>query len=583
MNKYAMNVGNVKMPFYDVIIVAAGLGTRMGDYSTGIPKLLINVAMKSVLERIIDSYGRELHYRVVCHSKHVAAVKAYAEAHLVGINVSITAVDEALGSAHALSRGASDLMDGRPVLVTWSDIYLKQQFNCSDLYMQTCSWANEGVDEPVVFTTHARSCRYVFDSSVRRIRKLNNQNGNVLGIYFVPKFSAFTYEPGNDFVDCIEQLSSTGMLEELRLGCTNSLPVDVGDAEKLELQASLEQTNVSRAFNTIVDLGREMLLKKPVDARGARLAAYESNWYSTLARLGIDAPVPKTWTRANLQLTNENESFKDADCTDGIIMERVWGLTVHNAIQSAYLNLPSHEQRDAVRTIIERHLQAVASLHKRPCFLPSADLVVAVEREAVVKTRGRFDHVWPIIEAIGGSVSVVNGIELPSQLSYRDLALWLGRQILTHYATSTGHLADGVAFIHGDCNFSNALIDNASNVTLIDPRGYFGQLNCLGPVDYDYAKILYSLSGYDGFNNAPLFKLNSLTVNSVEFTIEKPVSSEILAEIESEIGSPVRTMWVALIWINLASYFVNNPIKAYAAFFHGLSLAAEIYKKENNK
>jgi hypothetical protein len=207
----------------------------------------------------------------------------------------------------------------------------------------------------------------------------------------------------------------------------------------------------------------------------------------------------------------------------------------------------------------------------------------AVNQEAVVKTNDRFDHVWPIINAIGGSIKQVNSIELPEHLSYKELALWLGSRILRHYSKSSVISAGSIAFIHGDCNFSNALIDTTSNVTLIDPRGYFGDLNCLGPVDYDYAKILYSLSGYDRFNNSPLFNLKKLTQDEVEFIIEKPVSSEIEAEVESAIGSPVRTMWVALIWINLASYFVNNPIKAYAAFFHGLSLAAEIYKKENNK
>lgn len=583
MSQNALKIGNTKRPFDDVVIVAAGLGTRMGEYSNGIPKLLINIAMKTVLERIVESYGRDLRYRIICHSKHVHVIKAYADVHLSSVSVSITPVDEALGSAHALSVGANDLMDGRPVLVTWSDIYLTNKFSCSEIFMQTTGWANEGVSEPVIFTTPARGCRYVFNSDSRKIVKLNSQNGNVVGIYFIPNFTSFTYCTGDDFVDCIEQLSSSGCLEELRLGCTSSLPVDIGDIEKLQSQASLEKNNVSRAFNKIIDLGHDLLLKKPVDSRGARLAAYESNWYATLDKLDISAPIPKTWIRVNLQLLNEYDKFQDFASDDGIIMERVCGLTVFQAIQAVYKDLESHEHYEAVSTIIQRHVRAVSVLHEHECSLSKSDLMKAVRYEAVTKTADRFDHVWPIIEGINSTIDEVNGIKLPSDLSYRELALWLGEKICQHYENQEKEWANNVAIIHGDCNFSNALIDTGSNVTLIDPRGYFGHINCIGPIDYDYAKILYSISGYDGFNNAPLFCIKSFMGGAIEFNIEKPVSSEIAELLDQEIGSPVRTMWVALIWINLASYFVNNPIKAYAAFFHGLSLAAKIYKKENNK
>jgi Ser/Thr protein kinase RdoA (MazF antagonist) len=56
--------------------------------------------------------------------------------------------------------------------------------------------------------------------------------------------------------------------------------------------------------------------------------------------------------------------------------------------------------------------------------------------------------------------------------------------------------------IHGDCTFSNIMLSNDTLMPiLIDPRGYFGQTKIYGDVDYDWAKLYYSLKGdYDQFN-----------------------------------------------------------------------------------
>ena len=56
--------------------------------------------------------------------------------------------------------------------------------------------------------------------------------------------------------------------------------------------------------------------------------------------------------------------------------------------------------------------------------------------------------------------------------------------------------------IHGDCTFSNIMLDTNNNPIFIDPRGYFGFSEIFGDVDYDWAKLYYSIKGnYDQFNN----------------------------------------------------------------------------------
>jgi tRNA A-37 threonylcarbamoyl transferase component Bud32 len=62
--------------------------------------------------------------------------------------------------------------------------------------------------------------------------------------------------------------------------------------------------------------------------------------------------------------------------------------------------------------------------------------------------------------------------------------------------------------IHGDTHLGNILLDKNDNLFFIDPRGYFGETQLFGLYEYDYAKLLFGLSGYSVFDN--------MTINEVE-------------------------------------------------------------------
>jgi hypothetical protein len=51
---------------------------------------------------------------------------------------------------------------------------------------------------------------------------------------------------------------------------------------------------------------------------------------------------------------------------------------------------------------------------------------------------------------------------------------------------------------------SNMMIEDTT-IKFIDPRGYFGKTKIFGLSEYDIGKILYSLSGFDIFNNDEKF------------------------------------------------------------------------------
>jgi len=87
--------------------------------------------------------------------------------------------------------------------------------------------------------------------------------------------------------------------------------------------------------------------------------------------------------------------------------------------------------------------------------------------------------------------------------------------------------------IHGDIHLGNILLDKNDNIFFIDPRGYFGESKLFGLYEYDYAKLLFGLSGYSVFDNMIINDLNIINNNieidfikQYEFIFEKNIFDE---------------------------------------------------------
>ena len=85
-------------------------------------------------------------------------------------------------------------------------------------------------------------------------------------------------------------------------------------------------------------------------------------------------------------------------------------------------------------------------------------------------------------------------------------------------------------FIHGDTHLGNILIDNSDNLFFIDPRGYFGESKFFGLKEYDYAKLMFGISGYSIFDNMIIDELeiknNNIEINFIrdyEYIFEKKI------------------------------------------------------------
>ena len=126
---------------------------------------------------------------------------------------------------------------------------------------------------------------------------------------------------------------------------------------------------------------------------------------------------------------------------------------------------------------------------------------------------------------------------------------------------------------HGDCQFNNILYNiDKDDFIFIDPRGYFGNSEIYGILEYDYSKLLFALSGYDDFDNRNIDKLDididniKVIINSLDESIFQYNNLEILL---------MYNIWLG----NSECFMKNNEIKGIYSYFISMYLATIFINK----
>lgn len=152
-------------------------------------------------------------------------------------------------------------------------------------------------------------------------------------------------------------------------------------------------------------------------------------------------------------------------------------------------------------TLVDRILGALSTFHSvaSPITLTGEDIQQDVIVEGFTKVVARLKEAWPVIAHFG--IRSVNGIALPleapaaagfDQAGVENMVRGCADVLLRNYCQSESDGHTEYKLIHGDCNFSNMLIDptrQEGGVSFIDPRGYFGNTSIYGLPDYDVAKV----------------------------------------------------------------------------------------------
>ena len=212
-------------------------------------------------------------------------------------------------------------------------------------------------------------------------------------------------------------------------------------------------------------------------------------------------------------------------------------------------------------------------LHGVTKSFPKEQIKADIMEETHGKLIKRCNVIKPIIDEMCGHIKVVNGKRI---MPYEEVV-----ENLKEYFEGYSSTVKEYSLIHGDPNFSNAMVDHEDNVWLIDPRGYFGSTKHYGDPAYDRAKVLYGMDGYDLFNYRPLFNVD---VVGNEICFDDPTTNAIGQtgkkwDMEWFKGD-VEGAYLCVIWICLAEYIKNDIHKACAAFYHGLYRATEFFEEK---
>ena len=322
----------------------------------------------------------------------------------------------------------------------------------------------------------------------------------------------------------VRWLAESGLeLEELPLYYTKEYGL-LAEYQKLE-------TEKCRPFNRLL-VEEDLIVKEGIDDQGRALAERECAWYEKLCQKGFPN-IPKIYGLHPIR------------------MERIRGKNIYE-----YTDL-SRTQKEQILNQIADCLKQVHSYEQAP-----ADRESYLEAY-INKTFQRLSKVRELVPFAKEQTVTVNGRICRNVFAVRKEL----EEALLQY------MPDHFELLHGDCTFSNLLLEDGTRPVLIDPRGYFGTTEFYGDAAYDWAKLYYSLAGnYDQFNRKRFDLI--IGESEVELKIQSSHWEDLETYFFSLLKSQVQPRQIrlihAVIWLSLTTYAWEDYDSICGAFYNGL-------------
>ena len=497
-----------------VIIQAGGRGTRLEKYTFNKPKALLSV----------DSLPMIFHtFKVFKGSKFIIigdykynVLRDYLE-HFAEVNYVLIKAN-GNGTCAGIKEALTFIPDNEPFLIIWSDLILPPEFSLNKI--------RKGFN--YLGLSKDFECRWSYKHN--QLVEEPSKSKGVAGFFIFKNKSFISSTPKNG--EFVRYLKKEGIsFKELSLKGTKEFGL------KSIYEKYLFSRKVSRPFNKLTFTGSRVI-KTPINSKGKVLAKHELNWYKFVCNHKFKN-IPSIY------------SFKP------FTMKMIRGYHPFEVLDDENLR----------KKVLDKILDAIEALHNLESPIP-ADYF-SLEKEYYTKTFERLNKIINLVPFATNKKIKINGKWYKNPFYAKEK---LKRLVRRYYPTE-------FSVIHGDPTFSNILLNKkVDKVYLIDPRGYFGFSSIFGDIDYDYAKLYYSLVGnYDAFNQ----KKFSLSIMAKEVKLD--VSSSEYTSLEGyffrRIGLAKRNkikLLHAIIWLSLTTYAWDDYDSICGAFYKGVMELGDI-------
>ena len=496
------------MPEY-IIVQAGGRGSRLETLTTNKPKALVPVGNLPMIFHLFKKYPNAKFKIIADYQKETFKryLKAYA-------TVDYEVVDAAKkGTCSGIKDCLDKIPEDMPFMLIWCDLVLSNIMENINL-KKDVNYIGISKDFP---------CRWSFVNECFE-EKPSTENG-VAGLFIFKNKKEIEDVP--DEGEFVRYLSYKKDIKFERLNMYGGL--EIGTMLSY-FQNELNKPKC-RPFNKMEFKG-DIVLKYPINEQGRKLAEDEIAWYKKVATLGYKN-IPQIYGY------------------DPLVMEKIKG---QNIFEYAFLT------KGFKRALLSKIVDALKNLHKlEPCISAQQG---DCEENYITKTFARLEKVKDLVPFAQDEYVYINEKKCHNIFYVKDRIISDMQQMYPQE----------FYLIHGDCTFHNMMIEtDGVRPILIDPRGYFGQTKFYGDVDYDWAKLYYSVVGdYDQFNR----KNFSLEIR--EKDVDLMIVSNNWKELETDFfeltqSNPKKIKLLhAIIWLSLTTYAWEDYDAICGAFYKGL-------------
>lgn len=498
-----------------IIIQAGGKGTRLGSLTHNKPKGIVPANNLPIIFHLFNKYP-DKKYVIIGDYKYDVLVK-YLEAFCSVQYITVKA--DGTGTCAGIKLALEYIPDNERFMLIWSDLILGDEIDI------------ESASGNVIGISKDFECRWNYHNYT--FTEEPSQEHGVAGLFIFENKALVKDVPlSGEFV---RWLQGTHLeFNEFPLNGT----VETGTLAALKALNSRNSEFRCRAFNSI-EIQDNILIKRPIDAQGRNLAVREVKWYQEVKKYNFNRiPVIYEYTPLTMELIRGENIFR------------------------------THLTIEQKQRVIDGLVDSLNQLHG---FASVPVDVFSIWDTYYTKTFSRLDRIRDMVPFASEKSIRINGKQCRNPY-------FLKETVRKHIQRLCVDTCKSFALIHGDCTFSNTMVDKELNVIFLDPRGYFGHSELYGDIAYDWAKLYYSIYGdYDQFNNGRF----SLDIKEQEVCLEiesngwKSMAEYYLQRIPE--CSPITIRFLhALIWLSLTTYAWEDYDSICGAFYNGAFLLEEV-------